>query len=182
MCSSFKVGALWCVLWLGYWQLWMLKRGHILASVCTESPQTSCLSQQMSALLLAHLVRTLWHPWALLDFFLHPGTLCCLLFLICYLQTKASFFPLLYHPEHPWISAGSLTTLLLYFHFNVFNFTPDLLLWFWAPMMLTCSSSSSFPPAGTVLGRASIHFLVPVPTWEPFPVFIVWLTHTPLKW
>lgn len=46
-----------------------------------------------SVLLTAHLVKTLRHPWVPIGLTsLQPETLCCFLFLICYLQTKTSFF------------------------------------------------------------------------------------------
>lgn len=66
-----------------------------------------------------------------------------------------------------------------YFHLKMFNFIHYLLLWFWAPAMLTCSSSLSHTQS-----LVSLHaFAYAVPSIsEPFPVFIVWLTLTPLQW
>lgn len=104
-----------------------------------------------SVLLTAHLVKTLRHPWVPIGLTsLQPETLCCFLFLICYLQTKTSFFfffiPSLLPRSHMSLSRLTPSSPPLCFHFKMFDFTYYLLLWFWAPAMLTCSSSPSLPP------------------------------------
>lgn len=90
-------------------------------------------------------VRTLWHPWVPIGFIsLHHGTLPCFLYLICNLQTKASFFPPFHYPEWAWASPGSphaphLQCLII----------PILLLWFQDAGMLTSSRPPSLPPFRT---------------------------------
>lgn len=58
MFPSSEVGALWYILWLECWQLWMLKRDCVLASVILRN-LLGFAPETYSVLLLAHLVKTL---------------------------------------------------------------------------------------------------------------------------
>lgn len=137
-----------------------------------------------SVLLTAHLVKTLRHLWVPIGLIsLQPGTLCYFLFLICYLQTKTSSpSPTLSLLPRAHMSLSRLTPSSppLCFHFKMFYFTYHLLLWFWAPATLTCSSSPSLPGSYTqsLVTPSCMAYAVP----STSSAFIVWLTLTPLKW
>lgn len=176
MCSNSEVGALWCILWLRCWQLWMRTGGCVSASVFTESlslPTWDTETVQCCR----------WSIWwglcnihrSLLDF--SPPSWNTLLFSLprLFLADKAFFFSPLLYPEFMWASPGSLHPPLN-FHWKMFNFIHYLLLCLglqccWPVLLLSPFLSLSHNPWS---GLQAFAYAVPS-TWEPSPVFIVWL-------
>lgn len=123
----------------------MLKRNCILASAFIESPQTSHLSRVDKSCTAAgpftqDSVASIGPYW--IDLAPAWNTLFPLPHML--LANKGLLF-FLFTPQSPHEALQAHLIPPLCFPFKMFNFTYYLLLWIWAPAVLTCSSSPSLP-------------------------------------
>lgn len=132
----------------------MLKRDCILASIVIESPQTTHLSEPCRWVLYCW--RLIWSRLCGIRGSLLDWPLSSLKHFVVSSSSSVTckqrplffffFIPSLLPRSHMSLSRLTPSSPPLCFHFKMFDFTYYLLLWFWAPAMLTCSSSPSLPP------------------------------------